>query len=125
MTYQHRQQRSRGLNIDFLESPGSLTDTVAQRIELLYQTYTPSMIHTDPLLLFTGMMAYGVTLKLGQMAELASWDPEQWQHGIGESKQKTPEAALKMVELSSSLSKLSSLKVSVFQLFIIIELDSQ
>ena len=114
-TARHRQYlNGKGSKDSFWNEVQSLAKTCRRCSELFTKSYATSTIRADPLLLFTSLMSQCITIKLGQMAELAPWGTgNMWQQdAVSEYKEQAREAAEAIVKMSSSLSQLNALKVS-------------
>ena len=84
---------------------------------LLLLNYPTSLQHSDPLLLFTSMMAHAVVLCLYSIVELVGYDSHDRQNAVAAFRQRAPGLARSILDLSRSLGQLSYLKVSALYSF--------
>ncbi|MCJ1333132.1 hypothetical protein MMC10_009826 [Thelotrema lepadinum] len=78
---------------------------------LLLLNYPTSLQHSDPLLLFTSMMAHAVVLCLYSIVELVGYDSHDRQNAVAAFRQRAPGLARSILDLSRSLGQLSYLKM--------------
>lgn len=89
-----------------------LDEMIKTRTGPLLLNYPPSLQHSDPMLLFTSMMAHAMILCLCNIMESVQCETPEYQDAVAAFRHRSLLAARKILTLSRSLAQLSYLKVS-------------
>lgn len=88
-----------------------LHETVKARTSLFSTSHPAALQHSDPMLLFTSMMAHAVVLCLCNIMESVCGETQDYQTAVAAFRHRALLAARNILTLSRSLSQLSYLKV--------------
>lgn len=87
---------------EFWERHQWLDNILTKRMQILSWNYPYAVEHTDPLLLFTNMMAHTTVLHLNMVIQSTAWDTDEYEEIICQYGKRSMSAAQEMVSLAKT-----------------------